>query len=146
MKKIRLLLVALLSLTVLSLCCFGCGGGSSFVGDYKSVFIDAEKEGEEIIYELNIYSDLTFKLSRSGWESPKKGAYESITVGGQTQLLCVVTSHLGDGKWNSYFTLVKTNSGRLVGTPGATISINGTSSAFGWINDDAVSLIIFDKE
>ena len=90
-KKIAIALVLLLTLSsVLSSCSIGA---SRFVGEYTSVFVDAQNNDESISFSLSIKNDNTFVLKRfdSGEEKyVHSGSWKSYSAFGKTELICII--------------------------------------------------------
>lgn len=149
MKKLKKQLSMLLVLALLlgAVCLLsGCvGKAKPYIGDFHSVFVDSQNDGNKISFTLSIQEEHTFVLCRdNGYRTMEySGSWKSYTNENQTQLLCLVESRTD---WNAYFSLVFLDDGTLMATPGITSDSYGTVSAFGEGSGEAITLVLFEKD
>lgn len=149
MKKTKLCLTAiiLVLLSLLALCLSGCANEGAYVGEYQSVWVDFQNKERTVSFSLSVKEDGTFVLSRTGGET-MSGSYKTITEGGATKLLCLVSEgyewYGAYPVWEPYFTLSFSDDGTLMATSPFTDKTKATP--FGWVDGSvSVTMILFEK-
>ena len=138
------LLVCMFALFCFSGCAFGSAGkvqANDYVGSYKSIFVDSQKNGDEIVFHLEIKENKTFILQKNE-EDYYSGAWKSYTQNGRAEILCYQL----DGSVKKYFCVCMLDDGTLMATPSLT---NGEYlGAVGGFGDGAltmITLVLFEK-
>ena len=157
-SKIKLIAVMLLSVILLLgfTACFGKEkkAADTFVGEYKSTFVDSQVAGDGLEYLLRINDDNSFTLTcKKNSEEHFKytGTWKSYTESGKSQLLCTVESGFQWNKnnpdaWNPYFYLSRMDDGTVMASAGTTSSMNSVVTAFGSGDITLVTLILFEEK
>lgn len=154
-KTIKNLSALLALLLTLSFVLSSCGiGGSRFVGEYTSVFVDAQNNDESISFSLSIKRDNTFVLKRfdSGEEKyVRSGSWKSYSALGKTELICIIEEgyqYRSDypNAWHPYFALAILDDGTLMATTASTLDSGKAVTTFEYAEICQITMILFEKE
>ena len=144
--------ILLFSLLCSSLLLGGCSARKSYVGRYRSTFVDSQNDEENISFSLVIKKDKTFVLTRYKGDSQKEysGYYKSYTEAGQEKLLFIVKegfkwNNTHPNAWYPYFSVCRLDDGTLMATAGTTSSDTYVATAFGSGSISRITLILFTK-
>ncbi|MBQ9735247.1 MAG: hypothetical protein IJV96_00490 [Clostridia bacterium] len=130
---------------------------TDFIGTYRSSFVDAQNETDDISFTLTVNEDGTFSLTRKNGETKWlefSGDYKSYTKNGKKELLCVAQED-DDSTWNPYFVVSMLDDGTLMAVPATNSkkdSLPGiyettyATTAFGKGSNGLITLVLFEKE